>query len=379
MIKILHFADVHLDSPFSLCDVRQSEQRRNELRSAFTSVMAYVRTSGIKYVLIPGDLFDYGYVSKETVELVRREFEVNPSTRFIIAPGNHDPYSSESVYAKVEFPDNVYIFDSSELTALEFPDDGVDIYGYAFTSPYLDSCPFAGQRVRHPERINILIGHGDTTSAISRYCPISERDITAFGADYTALGHIHNTDGIHTTEGGGIYAYSGCLEGRSFDECGHKGAIIIEAGTEPDSGEKKIVPHPYRFSRRRYAIETVDITGAADENEVSTLIRLRIAEKKYGEETTLRIVLTGTTSPDLVSDLSVLKAALPPLYASEILDRALPIFDDEYLKNDITIRGEFYRAMLPKLTEGSQKERETAAWALRYGLSALAGENIIDF
>ena len=200
MIKILHFADVHLDSPFSLCDVRQSEQRRNELRSAFTSVMAYVRTSGIKYVLIPGDLFDYGYVSKETVELVRREFEVNPSTRFIIAPGNHDPYSSESVYAKVEFPDNVYIFDSSELTALEFPDDGVDIYGYAFTSPYLDSCPFAGQRVRHPERINILIGHGDTTYAISRYCPISERDITAFGADYTALGHIHNTDGIHTTE-----------------------------------------------------------------------------------------------------------------------------------------------------------------------------------
>ena len=75
MIKILHFADVHLDSPFSLCDIKRSEQRRNELRSAFTSVMTYVRTSKIKYVLIPGDLFDYNFVTRETIDLVLREFE----------------------------------------------------------------------------------------------------------------------------------------------------------------------------------------------------------------------------------------------------------------------------------------------------------------
>ena len=106
MIKMLHFADVHLDSPFSLCDAVQSEKRKNELRAVFTSVMTYVRTSGVRYVLISGDLFDMRAVSKETIDILIHEFSVNSDTRFIISPGNHDPYSSESVYSKVRFPDN---------------------------------------------------------------------------------------------------------------------------------------------------------------------------------------------------------------------------------------------------------------------------------
>ena len=378
MIKILHFADVHLDSPFSLCDVKRSEQRRNELRSAFTSVMTYVRTGGIKYVLIPGDLFDYGFVTRETVDLVLREFEANRETNFIVAPGNHDPYAPDSVWATVSFPDNVYIFDSPELSVIEFPEDGVDVYGYAFTSSSLDRCPIAGEHVAHPERINLLVGHADTSSAISKYCPITEHDIAAFGADYTALGHVHNTDGLHNLPSGAIYAYSGCLEGRSFDECGHKGAILIDVSRD-EHGAKKISPRPYRFSHRRYMIENVDISTAASADDVLELIKDRIHEKRYGEDTTLRVILTGSTAPNIVSDTAYISKQLNGLYGIEILDRSLPLYDDEFLRSDISIRGEFYRTMLPKLTTGTPRERELAAWVLRYGLSALAGENIIDF
>lgn len=378
MIKILHFADVHLDSPFSLCDVKHSEQRRNELRAAFTSVMTYVRTGGIKYVLIPGDLFDYRFVTRETVDLVLREFEANKETKFIIAPGNHDPYSSDSVWAAISFPENVYIFDSAELSVIEFPQDGVDVYGYAFTSLSLEVCPIAGKHVAHPDRINLLVGHADTSSAISKYCPMSERDIAAFGADYTALGHVHNADGLHTLPGGAVYAYSGCLEGRSFDECGHKGAILIDVSRD-EAGAKKVNPRPYRFSHRRYMIENIDISTAASADDVLDLIKDRIAEKRYGEDTTLRVILTGTTAPHVLPDTASISEQLTSLYGIEILDRSLPLYDDEFLRSDISIRGEFYRTMLPKLTNGTPRERETAAWALRYGLSALAGENIIDF
>ena len=378
MIKILHFADVHLDSPFSLCDIKRSEQRRNELRSAFTSVMTYVRTSKIKYVLIPGDLFDYNFVTRETIDLVLREFEANRETNFIIAPGNHDPYTPDSVWATVSFPENVFIFKSSELSAFEFPEDGVDIYGYAFTSSSLDTCPVVGNSIKNPGRINLLLGHADTSSAISKYCPINEHDIVAFGADYTALGHIHNTDGLHNLPSGAVYAYSGCLEGRSFDECGHKGAILIDVSRD-EHGAKKVTPRPYRFSHRRYMIENIDISTAATADDVLDMIKDKIHEKRYGDDTTLRVILTGNTAPNVLPDTAFISNQLTELFGIEVLDRSLPLYDDEFLRSDISIRGEFYRTMLPKLTTGDPRERELAAWALRYGLSALAGENIIDF
>ena len=207
---------------------------------------------------------------------------------------------------------------------------------------------------------------------------MTEHDIKAFGADYTALGHVHNTDGLHETGNGGYYAYSGCLEGRSFDECGHKGAILIDISRD-ERGDKKITPRPYRFSRRRYMIENIDITSAASEDDVLDLIKEKIAEKRYGEDTSLRVILTGNTAPNVIKDTASLEAQIKGLYAVQILDRSLPLYDDEFLLSDISIRGEFYRTLLPRLTNGTPRERELAAWALRYGLSALAGENIIDF
>ena len=56
-LKLLHAADIHLDSPFSGLDSRSAEARRNELRSAFTSMMTYARKADTDLVLLSGDLF----------------------------------------------------------------------------------------------------------------------------------------------------------------------------------------------------------------------------------------------------------------------------------------------------------------------------------
>ena len=60
-MKILHTADIHLDSPFSSLDPKKSEERRDELRDAFENMMKYAKESGVEIVLIAGDLFDYGF------------------------------------------------------------------------------------------------------------------------------------------------------------------------------------------------------------------------------------------------------------------------------------------------------------------------------
>ena len=234
MVKILHTGDVHLDSPFTLEDPSRSRARRSELRTAFSSMISYIKTSGIELCLIAGDLLDNDFVTKDTLAFLLREFASAPDCRFVISPGNHDPYTETSAYAKAEFPENVYIFKTPECRKIEFEDLGCDVYGYAFTSHFMERNPMIGVTPDRSDRINILCAHGDTSSPISKYCPITERDILDSGFDYIALAHIHNSAGV-MREGDTTYAYCGCLEGRDYSESGHKGAITGTVAATPTS------------------------------------------------------------------------------------------------------------------------------------------------
>ena len=109
MLKILHTGDFHLDSPFTGVDLPTGERLRGELRKIFTDVVALASEHDM--LLISGDLFDCGYVSPDTLELVRDKLE-EYGKPVVIAPGNHDPYSSGSIWTAAPWSDNVYIFDS---------------------------------------------------------------------------------------------------------------------------------------------------------------------------------------------------------------------------------------------------------------------------
>ena len=376
MVKLLHTGDIHLDNPFTLEDVSRSEARRGELRETFSSVMNYIRANEIRLCLITGDVFDYEFATRETVSLVIREIENTPDCRFIISPGNHDPYTPNSIYAKTEFPSNAYIFRSAQMEKFEFPELGCDVYGYAFTAPFMETNPMIGVRPDDPERINILCAHGDTASPISKYCPVTERDIFDSGFDYVALGHIHNSQGIRR-EGNTYYAYCGCLEGRDYSESGYKGAIVGSISKE--NGEATVDLSQMRFSRRRYADERLNVTGASDPAEISAALTELITRENFGEDTLLRVTLEGSVSPALRVAAGDLAAVTGGLYSFELRDETLPLFDRDRLMHDNTIRGAYFRRMLPHLTHGTAEERSIAAAALRYGLGALDGADIIDF
>lgn len=384
MIKVLHTGDLHLDSPFSGLDIKKSELRRREQRSLFVSLMSYVRTSEIDLLLIAGDLFDYGFVSRETISTVIREFENSPNCEIVISPGNHDPYNDKSVYAKNVFPKNVHIFKDDSFSRFEFPSLGIDVYGYAFTSQTLRHSPIAGKSVERADRFNILCAHGELGGGASPYAPISQGDLAALECDYCALGHVHNGGDIEMIKGeSGIdvcYGYSGCLEGRDFSETGAKGAITIDipasADIDSNSENSPVRFKRVRFSGKRYEVESVDITGAHDIDDVEDAVRMLIADKKYDGDSLLRIILTGSVSPSFVITDDLDGENFGVFYI-ELKNETVPLFDNDTLMSDITIRGEFYRRIKPFLENGSPAERETAAKALRYGLAALSGDDII--
>lgn len=373
-MKILHTGDIHLDSPFSRLDAHRAEARREDLRATFKAMMQYARENGIDMILIAGDLFEDKFVSRETVAMLIREFSAF-ARPVVIAPGNHDCITAGSIWEKNVFPDNVYIFTDPTLTYFPFDEYGADVYGYAFTAPARTDSPLSGARVNDPARINLLCAHGDTTSPLSNYCPITRADIAAFGADYAALGHIHNPEPI-VSDGARAYAYCGCLEGRGPDEIGPKGAIVAEI--EKRDGIASVQARRVRFSRRRYEKCTVDCTGADTTALIEDALAREIEKNGYGEDTLLRATLTGSVSPSLVIDTHALEAQFSSVFSLEITDETIPQLDAREFENDRTVRGAFYRAMVKKIENASPREREIAVRALRYGLAAIAGENISD-
>ena len=374
MIKVLHTGDIHLDAPFSKLDVSRAEIRRSELRAAFTSMMTYARTSGVDLVLMTGDIFDNEFVTRETIALMRREFE-RVQAKVVIAPGNHDYVNEKSIWkSHGVFPSNVYIFTDDKPSKFVFDDLGVCVYGYAFTAPDMYGWPLDGMSVNDKNMINIVCAHAHVSPSPSPYCRLTPSQIESFGADYTALGHVHNPVESVQKVGSCYYAYCGCLEGRSFNELGPKGAFILEM--DKKDGEFSLNPHKVRFSKKVYEYCDIKVDGARTLGDIENAISAAISEKKYGDDIMLQARLSGSVDPSLVISEAILEASFPSLAYLDLIDDTSPTFDTDSLMNDMTVRGEFYRVLLPKLNSPDAGERETAAAALRAGLSALNGENI---
>lgn len=372
MVKILHTADIHLDSPFSLLDVKKAQARKAELRGTFSSMMLYAKSEKYDIVLMAGDLFDSEFATKETLEMMATQFASAPECRFVISPGNHDPLTPKSPYRKVEFPSNVYIFSTDDIGKFSFDDIGVDVYGWAFTEQNKPDNPLRlGKVVLDKNKLNILCVHADTTAADSPYCPINESDIASSGFDYVALGHVH-AGGEVRRAGSTYYAYSGCLEGRSFDECGQKGVIVVKA--ESSAMGKELKFGFKRFSHRRFEKVKLDVSGVSGTEGVIEKMRAMISQEGLGDDTMLRVSLRGVVSPSARIDTDRLTAESLGLFYLEVKNDTLPLLGEAELMNDISIRGAFFRELLPKLKSDDENERRVAAAALRYGLAALEGE-----
>ena len=87
MLKIIHGADFHLDSPFSGLTPERAAQRRGEQRELLEDLAALVREREADLVLLAGDLLDSERVFRETAQALRTALANIPCPVFI-APGN---------------------------------------------------------------------------------------------------------------------------------------------------------------------------------------------------------------------------------------------------------------------------------------------------
>ena len=100
-----------------------------------------------------------------------------------------------------------------------------------------------------------------------------------------------------------------------------------------------------------------------------------IKEKKYDDKTSLRLILTGMTGVGC-SSLDRITAQDIGVFSLQIKDKTTPTYDAAVFETDMSIRGAFYRVLLPMLRSEDETLRERASEALRIGFAALDGSDV---
>ena len=354
MLKLIHMADLHLDSAFFGLSPQRAAQRRQEQRQVLLRLADLAREKEADLVLLAGDLLDNRRIFRETAHSLPEALGAIPCPVFI-APGNHDYYHPTSPYVTLSWPDNVHIFSSAQMESIPLPKLGCTVHGRAFTAPQQTDSPLAGFRAEGPG-LHVAVIHGDTEGA-SPHGPISPEDIAASGLSYLALGHIHKGSGLQKT-GNTPWAYPGCPEGRGFDELGDKGVLYLE---RDESGcRAEFIP----LAKRRYQILPVDVTGAADPEQA-----ILLALPGGTEEDIYRIILTGER-PEQAPDLRQLEQRLAPrFYGLTLSDQTHPAQRLWARAGEDTLTGLFLREMQARC--GAQPEDEVLSLAVQFGLAAL--------
>ena len=361
MIKFLHTADLHLDAPFAALSPEQAAARRQEQRELLTELAEAANTHDCDLVLLAGDLFDSAGASDETLLALRRALASIRAPVFI-SPGNHDCLLPGSAYLTERWPENVHIFKTDAIEAVELPEKQLRVYGAGFTARH-ERPLLEGFRAKADGWTNLMVLHGDATQAASPYNPITSEQLAASGLAYLALGHIHQASGLLRC-GSTCYAWPGCAMGRGFDELGQKGAYLGEVS---DSGIRlDFLP----LHGRSYEILHVE---AGDD----ALAAVTAALPEDTQNDIYRVILTGEAEP---VETAALQAALAPrFYALTIRDETRPRRALWEGAEEDTLRGLFLQALKAQYDAAeNESDRHMIALAARCGCAAMDGREAAE-
>ncbi|MBQ3640160.1 MAG: DNA repair exonuclease [Clostridia bacterium] len=354
-MKLIHCADIHLDSPLSKLSSDLAKQRRAEILATFCRMIDYAAANGVEAVLIAGDLFDSEKnVRKRTKSLVREAVAKYPDLQFYYLAGNHD--GGTSLYDEENpAPDNFHTFGKRWKT-----------YRVGEIAITASERPNADTLSLDPADINFVMLHGQTVdaSSVSARDDIPLRAYAKKNVDYLALGHIHSYQ-QSKVDGRCIACYCGCLEGRGFDECGKKGFLLLE--TTPDRRvEQRFVP----FARRTLHEVRLDVSGCTSQAELDRRADDAIAD--IPKDDLVKLTAVGSLDPDFNPEYHWIEEKLNErfFYAKRKDETTLLIRPEDY-RNDISLKGEFIRRVMASDLPPADRDR-----VILNGLRALWGEEL---
>ena len=355
-MRLIHCSDLHLDSRMEThLPAAQARERKAELCDTFARMVDWAGKNGVEAVLIAGDRLDSRWVSARTAELVLDIMEGAEELEFFYLRGNHD--EGREAFGGRTLPENLHTFGET-WTCFRRGDTviaGVEPEGTGWETMY-DSLDLPA------DTTNIVLLHGQDAAQPGED-RIALPRLRGKGIDYLALGHVHSYRKA-SLDDRGCWCYSGCLEGRGFDECGEKGFVLLETG--PGGVRSRFIP----FAARQLREVLVDISDQV------TITQLQSAMERASEGISsgslVKFTLVGTYTPQTQKDLTFLTRRLGQrFWFVRIKDDSRFRIERESYEHDASLKGEFIRLVMASDRSEGEKARIICA-----GIRALTGEEV---
>lgn len=336
-MKIVMFADLHLERQFAWADGPAAVARRSAIRRSLTDTIELAISEQADAIFCAGDLYENEFFSPDTANFVAEAFDCGIPT--FLAPGNHDYYSPRSMYATTRWPESVHVFTDGVFRAAELG-PGCTVWGAGHTAPTGTEGFFERFPGAQRSGLNLAVFHGSESHGFHSqgsekvaHAPFRADQVAAAGFDYAFVGHYHSpvADRFH--------CYPGNPDPLEFGEAGERGAVVA---TISDAGDVEVEVH--NVATTLCSSAEVDVSFCRSSTEIETTVADVLADA----EGFVRLDLVGELSLDVDFDRSRREA----LYAhGQHLD-ALVIRDgglrraydlDAIRHEDASVRAEFLR------------------------------------
>jgi len=295
MIKILHAADIHLDSPLRGLERYEGapvEEIRSATRRAFDNLIDLAIEEGVACVLLAGDLYDGDWKDYNTgLYFVDRMRQLEAAgIRVFIVAGNHD--AASQITKQLRLPDNVNLFSTSKPETAVVEDVGLAVHGQGFAKREVTEDLSNAYPQADPHLFNIGLLHTclDGKPGHEPYAPCTVDGLRSKGYQYWALGHVHNREIVSQ---GPWIVFPGNIQGRHARETGAKGCTLVTV----DNGEVAAVEHR-DLDVLRWSMCMVDVTDSATVDEIYDQVRealQQVLDDADGRPVAARLVLQGSS------------------------------------------------------------------------------------
>ena len=401
MVKLIHTADLHLDSAFrSRFTKEEAENRRQKQLMAWKELLSFAVEKKVQGILIAGDLFDSPVVSHGTMDFFLSTIAEHPEISFFYLRGNHD---TENTFRYQEnLPKNLFLFsergkkyrlnDRLLLAGVEYGTKDISFGENEGATQGAGQAAEQGvgqENVRGAEALskneaeseeeskflklkeedcNILLLHGALYQGTPKGDSLQGeegiflKNLEKLPLSYIALGHIHK-GGEGKLNNGAIWAYPGCLQGRGYDEEGERGFLYLKVEEEKKEIRKEFIP----IKQGEFRILETELLE--DEGTLACLKKIEAEMEKAGisKEDSLRIILKGKKGLEQERNLRYLQLQLQDsVFFLEIQDESELSWNREEAMKEKSLKGEFLRVLAA--ADNLSKEEQEEIIALGMGL-----------
>lgn len=365
-LRIVHFADLHLDARFAWAGATGSASRRarQRLREALARIVDLARARAADALFCGGDLYEHEFVTEDTARFLQATFARAAPTRVFLAPGNHDWYGPDSVYASTAWSDNVHVFRDSSLRGVPLC-EGVTLWGGAHLRAAGTGNFLTGFQAPK-DGVHIALFHGAENSWFAaqgegkqRHAPFDASELAQAGLHHAFLGHYHRPKDAPR------HTYPGNPAPLAFGEDGARGAVVATLGVDGDVSLERV-----RVADATAHDIDLNVTGCAS----AQAIRDRLVESVTGLTGLAQVTLRGELAPAVDLREEDLRDALRGFDAVRVRVGELRSgYDFEALREEQTVRGQFVSDVL-----GSDLTDDERRRVLTAGLRALDGRADLD-